>query len=72
MDATNAPGVQALLEEWCVAPLADGGTRVRWTVAADGPPAVRAVLHAARPALGYAFRDALRSLDRHLAAAAAA
>ncbi|MFI2303778.1 SRPBCC family protein [Actinacidiphila glaucinigra] len=66
-DATNAPGLRALLEEWALSPTAVGGTRVRWTFAADGPPALRTFLLMSRPGLGLSFRSAVRSLDRRLA-----
>ncbi|MEU9941991.1 SRPBCC family protein [Streptomyces lavendulae] len=44
------------------------GTLVRWTFAADGPPAFRLALTAARPGLGHSFRTAVRTLDARLAA----
>ncbi|MDX3308630.1 SRPBCC family protein [Streptomyces sp. ME08-AFT2] len=65
VDVTNAPGVGALVEEWRLAP-AGAGTRVRWTFAADGSVAFRAVLRLARPGLGQSFRMAVRRLDRRL------
>ena len=67
VDLTNAPGVRALAEEWRLVP-AGSGTRVRWTFGADGTAAFRLVLGFARPGLGRAFRDAVTSLDRRLAA----
>ncbi|MET9514292.1 SRPBCC family protein [Streptomyces sp. NPDC002994] len=70
VDVTNAPGMRALLEEWRLAP-AGSGTRVRWTFAAAGPAPLRLALRLARPGLGRAFRDAVRSLDRRLASTAA-
>ncbi|MFE8946966.1 SRPBCC family protein [Streptomyces sp. NPDC007856] len=66
VDATNAPGVRALVEEWRLTPLGTG-TRMRWTFAADGTAPLRLVLGLARPGLGRAFRDAVTSLDRRLA-----
>ncbi|MCK7624794.1 SRPBCC family protein [Streptomyces sp. RS10V-4] len=66
VDTTNAPVLRALLEEWRLTP-AGGGTRVRWTFAADGPAAFRWLMPLARPALGRAFRDSVRALDRRLA-----
>ncbi|MGW0207277.1 SRPBCC family protein [Streptomyces sp. NPDC003233] len=66
VDATNAPGVRALVEEWRLTPLGTG-TRVRWTFVADGTAPLRFVLGLARPGLGRAFRDAVTSLDRRLA-----
>jgi uncharacterized protein YndB with AHSA1/START domain len=66
VDVTNAPGVRALLEEWRLTP-AGTGTRVRWTVAADGTAPFRFVLGRARPALARVFRGATGALDRRLA-----
>ncbi|QHC22311.1 SRPBCC family protein [Streptomyces sp. GS7] len=66
VDTTNAPGPRALLEDWRLTP-AGGGTRVRWTFAADGPAPFRWLMTAARPGLGRAFRDSVRALDRRLA-----
>lgn len=67
VDVTNAPGMRALLEEWRLLP-AGTGTRVQWTFAADGTAPFRLVLRAARAGLGRAFRDAVTSLDRRIAA----
>ncbi|MFE3887678.1 SRPBCC family protein [Streptomyces lydicus] len=66
VDTTNAPGLRALLEDWRLTP-ADGGTRLRWVFAADGPAPFRFLLTLARPGLGRAFRDSARALDRRLA-----
>ncbi|MEU7059087.1 SRPBCC family protein [Streptomyces sp. NPDC046197] len=68
VDATNAPGARALAEEWRLTP-AGTGTRVQWTFAADGTAPFRLVLSLARAGLGHAFRNAVTSLDRHLASA---
>lgn len=68
VDATNAPGLRALLEDWRLTP-AGAGTRVRWTFAADGPAPFRFALMLARPGLGRAFRESVRALDRRLAGA---
>ncbi|MFC5247108.1 SRPBCC family protein [Streptomyces nigrescens] len=65
VDTTNAPGLRALLEDWRLAP-AGGGTRLRWTFAADGPAPFRLLLTLARPGLGRAFRESARALDRRL------
>lgn len=70
IDQSNAPGLQALLEEWRLTP-AGTGTRVQWTFAADGSPLFRFTLRRARGAVGRSFRDAVRNLDRRLSAAAA-
>ncbi|AJT68545.1 SRPBCC family protein [Streptomyces chattanoogensis] len=66
VDTTNAPGLRALLEDWRLTP-AGGGTRLRWTFAADGPAPFRLVMMLARPGLGRAFRESVRALDRRLA-----
>ncbi|MFJ6751749.1 SRPBCC family protein [Streptomyces sp. NPDC091266] len=66
-DTTNAPGLRALLEDWRLTP-AGGGTRLRWTFAADGPAPFRFALMLGRPGLGRAFRGSARALDRRLAA----
>ncbi|MER6388068.1 SRPBCC family protein [Streptomyces sp. NPDC059382] len=68
-DETNAPGLQALLEEWLLSaagPRASSGTLIRWTFAADGPAPFRVALKAARPGLDHAFRSAVRALDARL------
>lgn len=67
VDETNAPGPRALVEEWRLSP-AGTGTRVRWTVAADGPAPFRLLLRIGRAGVGRAFRDAMTRLDRRLAA----
>ncbi|MEU7411256.1 SRPBCC family protein [Streptomyces sp. NPDC042638] len=68
VDATNAPGARALVEEWRLAPRDTGtGTLVQWTFAADGTAPFRFVLGLARAGLGRAFRDAMTSLDRRVA-----
>ncbi|MFF4169677.1 SRPBCC family protein [Streptomyces sp. NPDC001744] len=65
VDATNAPGVTAMAEEWALSP-AGRGTLLRWTVAADGPGPFRLALRLAGPGLGLSFRGAARRLDRRL------
>lgn len=65
VDATNAPGVTALAEEWSLSP-AGKGTRLRWTMAADGAAPFRVGLRLAGPGVGMSFRDAARRLDRRL------
>ncbi|MGW2861187.1 SRPBCC family protein [Streptomyces sp. NPDC001205] len=70
VDETNAPGVTALLEDWRLAP--DGsGTRVRWTMATEGPALFRLLARVAGPGMGQSFRSAMRRLDRRLASAPA-
>ncbi|MFD8423400.1 SRPBCC family protein [Streptomyces sp. NPDC059466] len=68
VDVTNAPGARALVEEWRLTP-AGGGTRVRWTFAADGTAPFRVALKVGRAGLGRAFRDAVTKLDRRLESA---
>ncbi|WP_424215120.1 SRPBCC family protein [Streptomyces sp. BI20] len=69
VDTTNVPGLSALVEEWRLLPNPRAaGSLVRWTFAADGPPALRRGLLLARPGLGLSFRGAVRALDRRLAA----
>ncbi|WP_328557120.1 MULTISPECIES: SRPBCC family protein [unclassified Streptomyces] len=69
-DATNAPGLRALVEEWRLLP-AGSGTRVQWTFAADGTAFFRAALTVGRGGLGRAFRGAVTALDLRLASAPA-
>ncbi|MGP3988317.1 SRPBCC family protein [Streptomyces sp. 3N207] len=66
IDRTNAPGVRAMLEDWNLAHSTAGGTRVGWTMAVDGTPALRAVLRLGKPGIGASFRDAMRKLERRL------
>ena len=67
VDVANAPGARAIAEEWRLIP-AGAGTHVRWTFAVDGTAAFRVVARLGRAGLGRAFRDAVRTLDRRLAA----
>ncbi|MEU1282332.1 SRPBCC family protein [Streptomyces sp. NPDC005805] len=67
VEQTNAPGLRALVEEWTIT-ATPAGSRVRWTFAADGPAPLRAALRLGRVGLGRAFREAMRNLDRRLAA----
>ncbi|MER7049059.1 SRPBCC family protein [Streptomyces jumonjinensis] len=68
VDTVNAPGLRALAEEWWIAP-APGGSRVRWTFAADCATSLRMTLPLIRPGLTVSFRGAVRTLDRRLARA---
>ncbi|MDF6040731.1 SRPBCC family protein [Streptomyces sp. JH14] len=70
VDETNAPAVQALLEEWRLSPTRTG-TRVQWTFATDGPAPFRFAVRLVRPALGRSFRNAVRRLGTRLAGASA-
>ncbi|MFF5842674.1 SRPBCC family protein [Streptomyces massasporeus] len=67
VDVTNLPGVRAIAEEWRLAP-AGTGTRLRWTFATDGTAPYRLALKVARGGQARAFRDAVRALERRLAA----
>lgn len=66
IDRTNAPGVRALMEDWNLLPSPAGGTRVRWTMAVDGSPLVRAAMLLGKPGVRASFRDAMRNLERRL------
>ncbi|MCT2591343.1 SRPBCC family protein [Streptomyces sp. N2-109] len=70
VDATNAPGVRAILEDWRLTP-SGSGTVVRYTMAVDGTAPARTGLRLLGPGLERAFRAAVRKLDRRLAAAEA-
>ncbi|AZS89018.1 SRPBCC family protein [Streptomyces griseoviridis] len=67
VDATNAAGARALVEEWRLTP-AGRGTRVQWTFAADGTAPFRLAVRSARAGLGRAFRQAVAALDERLTA----
>ncbi|ARP73496.1 MxaD family protein [Streptomyces pluripotens] len=66
VDATNAPGARAWVEEWRLAP-AGRGTRIQMTFALDGTAAFRLVCRLAKPGAGRAVRSAIAALDRRLA-----
>ncbi|MEV4945620.1 SRPBCC family protein [Streptomyces sp. NPDC053755] len=65
IDETNAPAVRAMVEDWSLSP-AGPGTRVRWTMAVDGPAPLLTLMRLARPGVGRSFRDAMRRLDLRL------
>jgi hypothetical protein len=68
VEETNAPGVRALVEEWLLAPARRGtGTRVRWTLAAEGSVPFRLVMRLARSGVERSFRTAMRNLDGRVA-----
>ncbi|MGW6459576.1 SRPBCC family protein [Streptomyces sp. NPDC055078] len=69
VDATNAPGPSALVEDWRIAP-AGSGSRVRWIYALDGSAPARAVMRLLGPGLGVSFRASMRKLERRLAKSA--
>ncbi|HEY5837121.1 SRPBCC family protein [Streptomyces sp.] len=62
-DATNRPGVRAMLEEWRVEPAA-GCSLVQWTIAVDPAPATAGFLRLLTPVLRSSFRTAMQKLDR--------
>ncbi|WAP54702.1 SRPBCC family protein [Streptomyces sp. S465] len=68
VDETNAPGLRALLEEWTLRP-SGAGTVVRYVFALDGTALLRGAVRVLRPGLRRAFHQAVRTLDRRLAAA---
>ncbi|WPB94872.1 SRPBCC family protein [Streptomyces malaysiensis] len=68
VDETNAPGLRALLEEWTLRPSGSGGTVVRYVFAVDGTVLLRGAVRALRPGLRRAFHQAVRNLDRMVAA----
>ncbi|MDJ1131383.1 SRPBCC family protein [Streptomyces iconiensis] len=68
VDETNVPGVRALLEDWTLAVSPSGGTRVRWTMAVDGPVALRVLMRLGRAGMGGSFSGAMRGLEKRLAA----
>ena len=63
VEETNAPGVRAWAEEWLLTPTAEGGTALRFTIAVDAAPVVRAVLLLARPGVARSVRRAAARLD---------
>ncbi|TDU02899.1 polyketide cyclase/dehydrase/lipid transport protein [Streptomyces sp. 846.5] len=65
VEETNVPGFRAWAEEWLLAPSADGGTELRFTIAVDAAPAARAVLLLARPGVARSIRRAAARLDAH-------
>ncbi|WP_328540128.1 SRPBCC family protein [Streptomyces sp. NBC_00344] len=69
-DESSAPGLHALLEEWRLT-ATESGTRVQWTVAADGGAPLVTGLRIGRAGLRHAFHGAMRALDRRLTAGVA-
>ena len=63
VEQANVPGVYAWLEEWLLAPSAGGGTVLRFTMAIDAAPAVRAVVRLARPGISRSVHTAAVRLD---------
>jgi len=62
-ESTTLPGVRAWMEEWLLAPVVEGGTVLRFTMAVDAAPALRAALRLSRPAVARAVRRAAAGLD---------
>ncbi|QMU76298.1 SRPBCC family protein [Streptacidiphilus sp. PB12-B1b] len=69
VEQTSLPGVRAWMEEWLLAPGADGGAVLRFTIAADAAPALRAALRLGRPGVARAVRQAVARLDERCGAA---
>ncbi len=63
VEETNAPGIDALIEEWKLIPLSQTQTRVSWTMAADGPRPVRLVMRAGRSRVDKTFGKAMQQLE---------
>jgi uncharacterized protein YndB with AHSA1/START domain len=67
VDQAGVLGARAWLEEWRLAPSEDGGTVLRFTLALDGEPALRAAVRLGRPGVARAFRKAFSRLDARCA-----
>ena len=63
VEQTNAPGLLAWMEEWLLAPSADGGTVLRFTMAIDAVNTVRVAVRLARPGVARSVRAAAARLD---------
>jgi hypothetical protein len=63
VEQANVPGILAWMEEWLLAPSASGGTVLRFTIAVDASPAVRATVRLARPGVARSFHAAAARLD---------
>ena len=63
VEQTNVPGVLAWMEEWLLAPSANGGTVLRFTIAVDATTAVRATVRLARPGVARSVHAAAARLD---------
>ena len=70
VEQANVPGVLAWMEEWLLAPSASGGTVLRFTMAVDAAPAVRAAVRLARPGVARSVRAATAALDARCAGTA--
>ncbi len=58
VDETSAPVFAALLEDWVMAPAADGTTILRWRFAFDPLPETAELMIGARELIGATFHDA--------------
>ena len=68
VEQTTLPGVRAWMEEWLLAPAADGsGTVLRFTIAMDAAPVLRAAVRLSRPGVARAVRRAVADLDTRCA-----
>ena len=63
VEQSNAPGLLAWMEEWLLAPSATGGTVLRFTMAIDAAPFVRAAIRLARPGISRSVHSAAALLD---------
>ncbi|QMU69032.1 SRPBCC family protein [Streptacidiphilus sp. P02-A3a] len=63
VESATLPGVRAWMEEWLLAPSADGGTVLRFTIALEAAPALRAAVRLSRPGIARAVRRATALLD---------
>ncbi|MFC1407892.1 SRPBCC family protein [Streptacidiphilus sp. N1-12] len=63
VEQSNVPGLLAWMEEWLLAPSADGGTVLRFTMAIDAALTVRAAVRLARPGIARSVRAAATRLD---------
>jgi len=70
VEQTNVPGVHAWMEEWGIAPAAEGGSVVRFTMALDAVLPVRALVRLARPGIARSVRTAAERLDARAAGTA--
>ncbi|SDM62591.1 Polyketide cyclase / dehydrase and lipid transport [Streptomyces sp. cf386] len=61
---TNVPGLAAMMEQWNLTPLADGRTRVSWTMAVDCSAPVRLMFRATQRHVDKIFQEAMKRLER--------
>ncbi|MEY9965064.1 hypothetical protein ABIA33_003106 [Streptacidiphilus sp. MAP12-16] len=63
VEETNLPGVHAWMEEWLLAPSAEGGTALRFTIALDVALPLQVGMRLSRPGVARAIRVAAARLD---------